>query len=149
MLSIRIYDCYNREYMHYLSVVKKLGVNMRKTLIGFFKMDFPQRLTFLRKEKGFTQQALADMVGVHVTQLRRYEAGTSQPTLEILRKLAIALSVSADMLLFDQDERGPKDDLKLHFEAASRLDPQEKEMLKNLVESMLLKHDAKNLLSLR
>ena len=34
----------------------------------------------------------------------------------------MALSVSADMLLFGQDERGPDDDLRLQFEAASRLD---------------------------
>ncbi|KAF0249287.1 MAG: hypothetical protein FD167_1309 [bacterium] len=135
--------------MHTLLIVKKVGDKMLKIFTGLLVMEFPQRLTFLRKEKGFTQQALADMVGVHVTQLRRYEAGSSQPTLDILRKLAIALSISADMLLFDHNERGPSDDLRLHFEAASRLDSQEKEMLKNLVESMLLKHDSKNLLTFR
>lgn len=51
--------------------------------------------------------------GVHVAQIRRYEGGDSQPTLEVIRKLAIALSVSADMLVFDKEERGPNDDLKL------------------------------------
>lgn len=112
-------------------------------------MDFSQRLIAMRKQKNITQQALANAIGIHVTQLRRYEAGTSQPTLEVLRKLAIALSTSADLLLFDQNERGPEEDLRLHFEAASRLDPQEKEMLRNLVESMLLKHDSKNVLTIR
>jgi transcriptional regulator with XRE-family HTH domain len=48
-----------------------------------------------------TQGVLAEHVGIHVSQLRRYEAGNSSPTLDVLRKLAIALSVSSDTLVFD------------------------------------------------
>jgi transcriptional regulator with XRE-family HTH domain len=107
------------------------------------KMDFPKRLAALRKEKGFTQQALADAVKVHVSQIRRYEGGSSQPTLDVLRKIAVTLSVSADLLLFNNNERGPADDLKLQFEAVSRLDPEEKKIIKALIEGMILKHEAK------
>ncbi|MBL0379977.1 MAG: helix-turn-helix transcriptional regulator [Desulfofustis sp. PB-SRB1] len=49
-------------------------------------MEFPQRLSAIRKEKGLTQQKLAKLVGLHVAQVRRYEGGTSQPTLEVIRK---------------------------------------------------------------
>jgi len=87
-------------------------------------MDFPQRLATLRKERALTQQALAEHVGVHVSQIRRYEAGESTPTLDVLRKLAIALSVSADTLVFDKDERGPDDDLRLQFEATQPIVPE-------------------------
>ena len=66
---------------------------------------------------------------MHLTQLRRYEGGFALPTFEILRKLAVALSVSADALLFDEEERGPDDDLRLQFEAATRLDPDEKRLV--------------------
>ena len=51
-----------------------------------------------------TRLTLADAVGAHVTQLRRYEAGTTQPTLEVRRALAVALAVSADDMVFDPDE---------------------------------------------
>ena len=112
----------------------------------WMSMEFPQRLTALRKERALTQQTLSE-AGVHVTQLRRYEAGTSQPTLEVLRKLAVELRVSADVLLFDRDERGPDDELKLQFEAVSQLDPQEKEVVKSVLEGLLLKHQAKKLIS--
>jgi transcriptional regulator with XRE-family HTH domain len=71
-------------------------------------MDFAHRLAEARKQRGMTQRALADQVGVHVTQLRRYEARTNQPTLDVLRALAVALSVSTDALVFDPDERGPR-----------------------------------------
>jgi len=59
-----------------------------------------------------TTQALADQVGVGVLQIRRYEGGTSQPTLDVIRRLAIALGVSADMLVFDAKERAPADALR-------------------------------------
>lgn len=106
-------------------------------------MDFPERLTALRKEKGFTQHALADLAGVHVAQIRRYEAGDSQPTLDVIRKLAIALSVSADLLVFDKDERGPDEDLKLQFEAVSRLEPEERKIVKELIEGMIIKYETR------
>ena len=106
-------------------------------------MDFPQRLATLRKERSLTQNALADNVGVHVSQIRRYEAGESTPTLDVLRKLAIALSVSADTLVFDQNERGPDDDLRLQFEATQRLSADEKQTVKRVLEGLLLAHEAK------
>lgn len=46
------------------------------------------------------------------------------------------------MLLFDND-RGPNEDLRFHFEAVSKLAPEEKNVIKELIEGMLLKHDAK------
>jgi transcriptional regulator with XRE-family HTH domain len=106
-------------------------------------LDFPQRLAALRKEHGLTQQTLAARVGVHVVQLRRYEAGASQPTLEVIRKLATALSVSADLLLFGKDERGPDEELRLQFEAVSRFDADEKRVVRSLLEGMILKHEAR------
>ena len=107
-------------------------------------MFFPQKLAKLRKQNGLTQQVMADKLGIHVSQLKRYEAGTSQPTLDVFRKIVLALNISADMLLFDK-ERGPDDDLRLHFEAASKLDPDERKTVKDLLEGMLLKHEAKKL----
>ena len=105
--------------------------------------EFPQRLAELRKQHSLTQQQLADRISMHVVQLRRYEAGTSQPTLDVIRKLSTALQVSADMLLFGKDERGPDDDLRLQFEAVSRFDAEEKNVVRSLLEGMILKHEAR------
>lgn len=106
-------------------------------------MKFPERMAALRKERKFTQQALADKVSVHLTQIQRYESGAVQPTLDVLRRLAIALSVSADMLVFDKDERDPDEELKLLFEAVSRMSKEEKKIIKALLEGMILKHEAR------
>jgi len=106
-------------------------------------MSFSKRLSVLRKERQFTQVQLAEKIGLHVVQLRRYEAATSQPTLDVLRKLAIALSSSIDILVFDTDERGPDDDLRLQFEAISQFEPEDKKVIKALLEGMILKHETK------
>lgn len=46
-------------------------------------------------------------------------------------------------LLFDHHERGPDDDLKLQFEATTRLNDDEKQTVKRVLESLLLAHEAK------
>ena len=108
-------------------------------------MEFPKRLAELRKTRQLTQQSLADAIGINVSQLKRYEAGTSQPTLTVLRKLAVTLSVSADLLLFDKGEREPDDDLKLQFETVSRMSNEDKRIIKALLEGMIIKHQTKEL----
>lgn len=106
-------------------------------------MTFATRLSAARKHAQLTQQALADRAQIHVTQIRRYEAGTSTPTLEALRNIALALSITTDSLLFDHNERGPTDDLKLAFEATRHLNPHEQATIREIIEAMLLKHDAR------
>ncbi len=106
-------------------------------------MDFPEKLALLRKERGLTQQALADKVNIHVSQVRRYEGGNTQPTLDVIRKLAIALATSADLLVFDKDEREPKEELKHQFEAMCRFNEEELKVVKALLNSLILQHDVK------
>ncbi|WP_244590736.1 hypothetical protein [Xenorhabdus mauleonii] len=68
--------------------------------------------------------------------------GTYQPTIGVFRGITLALNVSADMLLFEPDERGPDERLKLQFEAISPLDEKEWE---TVISSILHMHDAKRL----
>lgn len=73
----------------------------------------------------------------------RYAASNSQPTLDVLRSLALALSASTDALVFAEADRGPTDEIRLAFEAAARRDPDEPFMVRTLIEAILLKHGAK------
>ena len=107
------------------------------------ELRFHERLATLRKARSLTQHALAELAGMHISQIRRYESGQSQPTLDAIRKLSMALSVSADMLLFEKDERGPGDDLKLQFEAAGRLNPEEQNIIRSVVESIIMRSTMK------
>lgn len=90
-----------------------------------------------------TQQALADAVGCHVTMIRRYEAGETQPTLEVIRGMARALSVSADTLVFEQDERLPREELLMQFEAISQLPADEQMVIMEVLESLIIKYQTR------
>lgn len=105
-------------------------------------MNFPARLIQLRKKHRYTQQSLADAIELHVNQIKRYEAGTAQPTLDTLTRLAKSLHVTLDELVFEDAERGPDEDLRLQFEAITRFTPEEKKIAKAVLESLILKHDA-------
>ncbi|MBL0379389.1 MAG: helix-turn-helix transcriptional regulator [Desulfofustis sp. PB-SRB1] len=106
-------------------------------------MGFPERLKRLRQEKKLDFAELAERIGIHSTQLRRYEKGESQPTLEVLRKLAVVLNVPGDELLFDDDERKPPEKLAIQFEAIANFTPEEQKTLKEVLEGLILKHEAK------
>ena len=60
---------------------------------------FTQRLTELRKENGLTQQQLAEKVGTTSDSIYSWEKGRSQPSIEMICALCLALGVSADYLL--------------------------------------------------
>ena len=53
----------------------------------------------------------------------------------------VAQSVMTDTLLFDSDERSAEESLRLWFEAVARLDPHEKSLVREVVESIIVRHD--------
>jgi transcriptional regulator with XRE-family HTH domain len=108
-------------------------------------MNFPTRLIQLRKAADLTQQTLADSASIHVNQIRRYEAGTAQPTLDPLIRLAEVLHVSLDELVFDEHERGSSDELALQFEAVSRMPEEERHIIGALLDGMILRYRAKQI----
>ncbi len=103
-------------------------------------MSFPIRLATARKQKGLSQEALGELVGLAKLQIYRYEKGTSQPTLEVLKKLALALNCSIDELVFDGHERDPREDLRLRFELIQQMSEQDQQAIKSVLDGMILKH---------
>jgi transcriptional regulator with XRE-family HTH domain len=115
---------------------------MGSIILGLLPMIFPARLVELRKQQGLSQRRLAEAIGLHVNQIRRYEAGTAQPTLDTLVGVARALHVSLDALVFETGERGPDDELRLQFEAISQFTPEEKAVARVVLDSLILQHTA-------
>ncbi|MFZ6675430.1 helix-turn-helix domain-containing protein [Undibacterium sp. Xuan67W] len=102
-------------------------------------MSFSERIVSLRKQQSLTQQGLSDATGTHVQQIKRYEAGTSQPTADALKKLALALHVTTDFLLFEEGEREPEDDLKLRFEAIAAMPAEDQDVAMAVLDAMIVK----------
>ena len=106
-------------------------------------MSFTARFVQLRRKHGLTQQQMADSVGIHITQVKRYESGEAQPSLDLLKKIALAFNVTADWLIFEDGEREPQNELKLKFEAITQMDEEEQRSIASLLDAMILKHQTK------
>ncbi len=108
-------------------------------------MDFSNRLVKFRKLRGYTQQAIADKIVLHVNQIKRYEAGTAQPTLETLVRLAKALRLSLDELVFDESESQPSAQMKRLVDSVERLSEGEQSIIRELIDGMIIKYEVKRL----
>jgi transcriptional regulator with XRE-family HTH domain len=116
---------------------------MQSSILWILPIHFPSRLIQLRKSLGLTQQELGEAAQLHVNQIRRYETGTAQPTLDALIRLAKVLHVRLDDLVFTESERGSDEEFQLQFEAIAQFDPEEKKVAKALLEGLILKPEAR------
>jgi len=62
-------------------------------------MTFGENLKKARKNKGFTQKELAEIVGVKRPTVAGYESKDQEPSYKILKKISDALDCSIDSLL--------------------------------------------------
>lgn len=107
-------------------------------------MPFPEKLLKLRNARGLTQEQMAQMIGVGIAQIRRYEKGKSSPTLDVIKNIAKTLGISADELLFDKGEdvaasRIMDKRLLKQFESVSLLGAKDKEAVMTIIDSMIIK----------
>ena len=66
---------------------------------------FGSKLRQLRQENGYTQQPLADKLGITKGSFSAYETSAKYPSVDVLRKIAVTLNTSTDFLLGLSDER--------------------------------------------
>ena len=69
-------------------------------------MEFKDVVRSLRNEKGWSQQDVADRLGVHKMTVSGYETGKRKPSFEMLDALSDVFDVSFDYLLGYSPERG-------------------------------------------
>ena len=62
---------------------------------------FGKRVAELRKKKHLSQEALADLCGIHRTYIGTIERGEKSPTLNMVEKIAKGLDVSIKDLFYD------------------------------------------------
>ena len=66
-------------------------------------LDFPNKLKFLRQNKGITQEKLAKELFVSRTLVTKFETGKAIPTPDTLKRIATYFDVSIDDLLSNED----------------------------------------------
>lgn len=62
-------------------------------------MNLPEKLTYLRKQKGLTQSNLAEVLSVSRQAISRWEVGTAVPSTDNLKIISDLYGVSVDYLL--------------------------------------------------
>ncbi len=72
---------------------------------------FGERLRKMREIRGYTREALAELLDVHWTYVEKLEKGKRYPSFAMLVKLLTILEVSADYLLGLTDNPQPYSDL--------------------------------------
>lgn len=60
---------------------------------------FSERLINARKQKGYTQRQLADLLNSSPTRVNYWEKGKREPTVDMIKQLSCILNVKADYLL--------------------------------------------------
>ena len=68
-------------------------------------MELQHKLARLRAQRGWSQEKLAEELGVSRQAVQKWERGAGTPDLENLIKLAKRFNVSMDALLLDSDQR--------------------------------------------
>jgi transcriptional regulator with XRE-family HTH domain len=106
--------------------------------------DYGRHLAELREAAGLTQQALADRLGVHQSNIAFWERWDKPPRGEVLPRLAEALGISIDTLLgitpHKPKQQAAKGRLQRVFENASKLPRRQQHKIVEVVEALVAQH---------
>jgi transcriptional regulator with XRE-family HTH domain len=91
---------------------------------------FADRLTYARKKKNYTQQRIADYLGITRPAYTAYERGSRQPDYDTLSKLSELLEVSIDYLLTGKEQENTTAEMWKEL-----LDPKTQVFFKDLQEA--------------
>ena len=116
-------------------------------------MKFEQRLRQARTEKNISQQELAKLVGVHYTNIGRYERAEANPTTNVLNKLAQALDVTPDFLINGTLENKAENtisdnELLIQFKKVDKLPMEKKKLVQEFLDAFLFKDSIQRQLAL-
>lgn len=106
-------------------------------------MSFEERLKKIRIEKGLSKGYLANMIGVHYSQIGRYENKGAQPSADVLAKLANSLGVSVDFLMNGTvenlaDKSLSDKDLLNQFKTIEAFSDEKKKVVKELLNAFII-----------
>ena len=114
--------------------------------------DFAENLKKCRVQRGMSQEELAKKINIHPVQFSRYERGHSVPSIEVVQKIADAMEVSIDQLVYgDQDNKAEQSisdrELLSMFKKIQLLSERQKETVKDFLSSYILKTELKQKLA--
>ena len=112
---------------------------MKTDETSFFE-NLGRRIAELRKQQGYTQAQLADMIDVKQYVVASYETGRRRPSAALIPELARILGVTVEELIgIDQDRRkpGPTPKLQQQIEQLQRLPKSKQKFDSEFLETVL------------
>lgn len=108
--------------------------------------SFGENLKSLRSARKLSQGDLAQLIHMHPTHISRYERNQASPTIEVVRKISEALSVSADQLIYGDSDQMAKEkiqdgELLNMFSKVQNLASDEVHCVKSLLDAYLIKSE--------
>lgn len=83
--------------------------------------EIGQRIRKYRKQMNFSQEELAEKIGISTTHMSHIETGSTKLSLPVLVELAKSLNVKTDSLLFNQTCSDNAETIKLLKQAILNL----------------------------
>ena len=80
-------------------------VNHGILLSEVMNMDIAERLQELRKKAGYSQEQVADMLGLSRQAISKWESGQGKPEIDNVVKLTELYHVSADYILLGTEKQ--------------------------------------------
>ncbi len=84
-------------------------------------MNLSSNIRYLRKKMGLSQIAFADLIGAKRNTISDYERGRSNPSIELIRKMAALFKLSLDELIEKDMSHYPTKDAKTEKEEGNKL----------------------------
>ena len=84
-------------------------------------MNIGEKICFLRKDRGMTQEMLAEQLVISAQAISKWERGVANPDLEMIPKLAKIFNVSTDELLGIAAPRAAESELEKRIASLERL----------------------------
>lgn len=100
------------------------------------------RITRLRRARGWKQRELADRLGTRAAQISKFERGNYVPRLELLARLSEIFDVSLDYLITGREIREPQRDFRIRdrVEALEALPIHQRDNLISFLDALLSAH---------
>lgn len=113
-------------------------------------LQLGERIRQLRKDRGMSQTELARAVDLSYAQIGRYETKGAQPSAEALKKIADALGVSPDFLIYGPAEEKAGASLRdveliQQFKAVEQMSEEDKTVIKKLIDAFITKKKVQQL----
>lgn len=103
-------------------------------------MSIGERISRLRKQRGWTQDEFAEQIGVHGRHISRIERDKMRPSSGTLARIAEAFAINPDELLITEGQIPIGDPILLRtFQQAQELDGEDKATVIRIVHALLTK----------